>query len=51
VIKLHGDARLTPKNTELETKELTDAVKKVLKNLLHESGLIFVGYGGNDQSI
>ncbi|MEJ2224819.1 MAG: tetratricopeptide repeat protein [Syntrophobacterales bacterium] len=51
VIKLHGDARLTPKNTELETQDLTDAVKRVLKNLLHEAGLIFVGYGGNDQSI
>jgi protein O-mannosyl-transferase len=51
VIKLHGDARLTPKNTELETQQLTEAVKKVLKNLLHETGLIFAGYGGNDQSI
>lgn len=51
VIKLHGDARLTPRNTTLETKELNDAVKKVLSNLLLETGLIFIGYGANDKSI
>lgn len=51
IIKLHGDARLAPKNTELETEELTEAVKKVMKNLLSEAGIIFVGYGGNDHSI
>jgi tetratricopeptide (TPR) repeat protein len=51
VIKLHGDARLAPRNTELETQELDEAVKKVLKNLLSETGLIFIGYGGNDNSI
>ncbi len=51
VIKLHGDARLEPKNTELETKELAESVRRVLKNLLCETGLIFLGYGGHDQSI
>jgi len=51
VIKLHGDARLEPKNTERETYELDQPVKKVLKSLLNETGLIFVGYGGNDNSI
>lgn len=51
VIKLHGDARLTPRNTELETKKLNDAVKKVLSNLHSETGLIFIGYGANDESI
>jgi Tfp pilus assembly protein PilF len=51
IIKLHGDARLAPKNTELETQELTEAVKKVMTNLLSEAGIIFVGYGGNDHSI
>ncbi|MCJ7497572.1 MAG: SIR2 family protein, partial [candidate division Zixibacteria bacterium] len=50
IIKLHGDARLEPKNTEQETKELADSVKKVLRNLLSETGLIFMGYGGNDES-
>jgi Tfp pilus assembly protein PilF len=51
VIKLHGDARLAPRNTESETTALDEAVKRVLKSLLSESGLIFIGYGGNDQSI
>lgn len=51
VIKLHGDAKLAPKNTKLETEKLHEAVQNVLKNLLAETGLIFVGYGGNDKSI
>jgi tetratricopeptide (TPR) repeat protein len=51
VIKLHGDARLSPKNTEIETQELDESVKKVLKNLLSEVGVVFIGYGGNDKSI
>ncbi len=51
IIKLHGDARLAPKNIEAEIKTLDENVKKVLKNLLMEVGLIFIGYGGNDTSI
>ena len=51
VIKLHGDARLDPKNTKLETEELADEVQTVVKNILSETGLIFMGYGGNDESI
>lgn len=51
VIKLHGDARLAPKNTEFETAELAEEVKRVVMNILTETGLIFAGYGGNDQSI
>ncbi len=51
VLKLHGDARLAPLNTEMETTALDNAVKKVLTNLLSEMGLIFLGYGGNDKSI
>lgn len=51
ILKLHGDARLDPKNTEKETQELAENVRKVLKNLLHETGLIFIGYGGHDDSI
>lgn len=51
VLKLHGDARLEPKNTESETTELADSVKKVLKNFLSETGLVFIGYGGHDESI
>ncbi len=51
VIKLHGDSRLSPHNTRRETSELDVKVKKVIKNLLSETGLIFLGYGGNDKSI
>ncbi len=51
VMKLHGDARLAPKNLEVETERLDEAVKKVLKTLLTETGLIFLGYGGADKSI
>jgi Tfp pilus assembly protein PilF/NAD-dependent SIR2 family protein deacetylase len=51
IIKLHGDARLAPKNTDRETEDLTADVKKVLTNLLTETCLVFVGYGGNDKSI
>lgn len=51
VVKLHGDARLEPKNTEQETRDLSDAVKKVLAALLQETGVVFIGYGGNDESI
>jgi len=51
VIKLHGDARLEPKNTGKETKELAASVQATLKALLSETGLVFVGYGGHDESI
>jgi hypothetical protein len=51
VIKLHGDSKLSPHNTKRETKELDEKVKKVIKNLLSETGLIFIGYGGNDKSV
>ena len=51
ILKLHGDARLEPKNTDSETLELAGNVKKVLKNFLSETGLVFIGYGGHDESI
>ncbi|MHB8103189.1 MAG: SIR2 family NAD-dependent protein deacylase [Methanosarcina sp.] len=50
VIKLHGDSKLSPLNTKDETK-LSNKIKKVIKNLFSETGLIFIGYGGNDSSI
>ena len=51
ILKLHGDAKLEPKNTLKETKELDDEVKDVLEKLFNEMGLIIIGYGGNDISI
>jgi Tfp pilus assembly protein PilF len=51
ILKLHGDARLAPRNTDLQTKALDAAVSKVLAGLLKEMGLVFIGYGGNDVGI
>lgn len=51
IVKLHGDAILEPKNTTSETTELSHEIKGAMTAILRESGLIFVGYGGNDTSI
>ena len=51
MIKLHGDALLDPKNLEDETARLDEQVQKVLADHLSKRGIIFVGYGGNDESI
>ena len=51
VVKLHGDALLEPKNLEEETAELSKDVADVLATILKETGLVFLGYGGNDKSI
>jgi Tfp pilus assembly protein PilF len=51
VLKLHGDARLAPMNTQTETKQLNKEVRNVLANVLGEMGLVFIGYGGSDRSI
>ncbi|MFZ2498546.1 tetratricopeptide repeat protein [Methanosarcina sp.] len=52
VIKLHGDSKLPSRNTNEETsRELDTKIKEVLKNLFSETGLIFIGYSGNDNSI
>jgi protein O-mannosyl-transferase len=51
VLKLHGDARLAPRNTRLETSRLDDEVAHSVTSLLTEMGIVFVGYGGNDKSI
>lgn len=51
IFKLHGDSRLEPKNTAIETSTLQNITKRSVNKLLSEIGLIFIGYGGNDQSI
>ena len=51
VIKLHGDNRLTPQNTAQETSRLKGEIEKQIVSLLHDRGLIFLGYGGNDAGI
>jgi tetratricopeptide (TPR) repeat protein len=51
VIKVHGDHRLSPRNTRTETETLKKGIAEGIGNLLHDRGVIFVGYGGNDQGI
>lgn len=49
VVKVHGDHRLTPLNTSAETAELKMAEQ--VASLLLDRGLVFLGYGGNDNGI
>lgn len=51
VVKLHGDNRLSPQNTSEETEKLKDEIQNQIRAVLRDRGLIFIGYGGNDQSI
>jgi hypothetical protein len=51
VVKLHGDQRLAPRNTAEETRRLQDDIEAQVRILLHDRGLIFVGYGGHDASV
>ena len=51
VVKLHGDARLAPKNTALETEEIEQAMREQVKTLFHGRGLLFFGYAGADDSV
>ena len=50
-MKLHGDYRLAPKNTGKETETLNKFVAERVATVLHDRGLVFIGYGGNDESI
>jgi Tfp pilus assembly protein PilF len=51
IIKLHGDNRLSPQNTVGETKALKEDIDKQVRLVLSDRGLIFIGYGGNDNSV
>lgn len=51
IVKLHGDHQLAPMNTDEETASLDDRLGGPVRSLLHDRGLIFVGYGGNDAGI
>lgn len=48
VIKLHGDARIEPLNTDSEAASINDEISACVTRLTQEIGLIFIGYGGND---
>lgn len=51
VIMLHGDHRLRPLNTALETAQLAADLYQPVIDLLRGRGLIFVGYGGRDAGV
>lgn len=51
VVKLHGDHRLSPRNTALETENLEQTIRLQTAMVLHDRGIIFIGYGGADHGI
>ena len=51
LIKLHGDHRLSPRNTVLETQNLAEEFQRHAAMVLHDRGIIFMGYGGADLGI
>ncbi len=51
VVKIHGDAQLAPKNTVDETNLLDTKMKRAVQRILRDTGLIFTGYAGADESI
>lgn len=51
VVKLHGDHRLSPRNTALETESLAQEIQRHTAMVLHDRGIIFMGYGGCDHGI
>jgi Tfp pilus assembly protein PilF len=51
LVKLHGDHKLSPRNTGKETETLDKKVAERVATVLHDRGLVFLGYGGNDESI
>ncbi|MCL5096249.1 MAG: SIR2 family protein, partial [Candidatus Omnitrophica bacterium] len=50
VVKLHGDHRLPPLNTRHASEEVKNDVEKRVRAVVRDRGLIFLGYGGNDES-
>jgi len=51
VVKLHGDAHIDPKNLKPELKEIDPDIRQQLLPFLQDRAVVFVGYGGNDESI
>lgn len=51
IVKLHGDHRLAPLNTVRSTDDIRKDVEKRVRSVIRDRGLIFMGYGGNDESI
>ena len=52
VIKLHGDSKLSPQNTKEEIESaISEKIAIAIKNIFSETGIIFIGYGGNDSGV
>ena len=51
IVKLHGDHRLSPRNTALEIESLEREIQRHTSMVLHDRGIIFIGYGGGDPGI
>ena len=51
VVKIHGDAQLAPKNTADETNLLDTRMQRAVQRILRDTGLIFTGYAGADESV
>jgi tetratricopeptide (TPR) repeat protein len=51
LVKVHGDHRLSPMHTSEETSTLDEGVAHGIRGLLHDRGVIFVGYAGNDRGV
>lgn len=51
IVKLHGDHRLSPRNTALETQTLEQGIQRQTAMVLHDRGVIFMGYAGADEGI
>lgn len=51
VVKIHGDHRLTPYNTASETERICQSLETAVSDLLHDRGIVFMGYSGSDVGI
>jgi tetratricopeptide (TPR) repeat protein len=51
VVKVHGDHRLEPRHTAQDTEALQEGVAEGIRGILHDRGVIFVGYAGNDAGV
>ena len=51
IIKIHGDVMFEIENTDDETTEIDKRFKNKLDEILQETGIIFIGYGGNDEGV
>jgi tetratricopeptide (TPR) repeat protein len=51
VVKLHGHHQFSPLNTHEETQQVEPGLAAGVRSLLHDRGLIFIGYSGSDDGI